>query len=336
MKQFAGMCLLATMMSLAPGVRAHHSPAQFDLTRDAIVEGTIAEVSWRNPHVYFELNVTSADGGTTTRRIEAGPASNMAGLGFHADAVSVGDHVIVQVKPNRRGEDRTALGWLLTKADGSAIPLHVRAIPQTLPGEAKASSLAGSWIPQGTGFANLAVAARNWPLNETGRAAVEATHEARNASRSTCVPFGPPALMALPSLIEIKESDSEIVFSLDVMGAVRTVHLGLSEHPANLEPSLFGHSIGHYEGETLVVDTIAFAPHPDGYAFDRPSSGSKHIVERFTLTQDRKHVEYEAVINDPEYFSEPITHSSRWDYRPGQMPSNLPCDHTSAGAFVED
>lgn len=335
MKTAVYRCPLAALMLLAQSVTAHHSPAQFDMTLDQVFEGTVSEFSWRNPHVYIEVQVAGPGGSTVAQRIEAGGASNMVALGFKADSVVVGERVVVQVKPNRRGTG-TALGWLLTKADGTAIPLHVRAMPQTVPGVSEATSLAGTWVPQGTGFASLAVAARSWPLTQTGSAAVETTSAARDASRSACIPFGPPALMTLPSAVIVERDGPEITFRLDVMDAVRIVHLDQAEHPDNLEPSLHGHSIGHFEGDTLVVDTAVYAAHPDGYAFDRPSSASKHIVERFTLAADRKHIDYEAIIEDTEYLAEPVTHRSRWDYRPEQEPSNVPCDTEAAGRFALD
>jgi hypothetical protein len=313
---------------------AHHSPAMFDLSRDVMLEGTITAISWRNPHVYFAIEVAGPDGRMRTQEIEAGPASNLVPLGIDARSLRSGERVTVQVKPNRRGEGEV-LGWLLTKADGTVIPLHVRATPPTLPGTVAASSLAGTWVPQGTGFGALAVAARAWPLTEAGRAAVEATRDARDASRSACIPFGPPALMSLPSTVQIELTDTTVTFSLDVMDARRVVHLDRSGHPAVLEPSLHGHSFGRWEGSTLVVDTAGYAAHPDGLAFDVPSSASKHIVERFTLAADRKHLDYEAVVEDPEYLAAPVTHRAQWDYRPEQRPSNLPCDSAAASRFAE-
>jgi len=336
MRKTATYPSLAALSLLALPATAYHSPAQFDRARDATIEGTITAFSWRNPHVYFDLDVTDSNGQHTTQRIEAGPVSNMVTLGFDSESLRVGEHIAVQVKPNRSGPGHTALGWLLTKTDGTVIPLHVRATPQTAPGTAEAQSLAGTWVPQAPGFAGLAAAARTWPLTATGRAAIDATQAARDASRSACVPFGPPALMALPSTVIVALSDSEVRFAFDVMEAVRVVHLDQSGHPTGLEPSLQGHSIGHWEGGTLVIDTAGYAAHPDGYAFDRPSSAAKHVIERLTLTADRKHIDYEAFVEDPEYLAAPIVHRSQWDYRPEQRPSNVPCDAESASRFVED
>lgn len=334
MRRKLSIAMLTLGLSALTPASAHHSPAMFDLSRDVVLEGTIATISFRNPHVYFTLEVTDAAGRARTQEVEAGPASNLTPLGIDANSLRRGDRVTVQVKPNRRGEGEV-LGWLLTTADGTVIPLHVRAIPLLEPGAAEATSLAGTWVPQGTGFASLAAAARDWPLSAAGRAAVEATKAARDASRSACIPFGPPALMLLPSTVQIEIEPTTVTFALDVMGARRVVHLDLAEHPAQIEPSLHGHSIGRFEGNTLIVDTVGYAAHPDGYAFDFPSSASKHLVERFTLAADRKHIDYEAVVEDPEYFTAPISHRARWDYRPGQQPSNLPCEAEAASRFAE-
>jgi hypothetical protein len=324
---------LSLALPLAPAA-AHHSPALFDLSRDVILEGAVADVSWRNPHVYFKLEIAGSDGQTTLQEIEAGPASNLMALGFDASSLAEGERVTVQAKPSRRGSGEV-LGWLLTKADGTVMPLHVRAAPPTEPGTVEATSLAGTWVPQSTGFASLAVAARSWPLTDAGRTAVEATRAAREASHAACVPFGPPALMSLPSVLQVEVTESTVTFRTDVMDAQRVVHLDRAAHPAALEPSLHGHSIGRWEGSTLVVETRGYAAHPDGLAFDMPSSASKHVVERFTLSADRKHVDYEAVVEDREYFAAPLTHRAQWDYRPEQRRSNLPCDSTAAARFAE-
>ena len=76
----------------------------FDLSRDVILAGTITTISFRNPHIYFAIDVAGADGRTRTQEIEAGPASNLAPLGIDASSLKSGEHVTVQVKPNRRGE----------------------------------------------------------------------------------------------------------------------------------------------------------------------------------------------------------------------------------------
>jgi hypothetical protein len=324
--------LALAVVSLPAG--AHHSPAMFDMSKELVLEGTVTELSWRNPHVYMAIEIVGSDGRPVEQRIEAGPASNLVAVGMSADTVRIGDRVVVQARPNRAGPGRVVLGMLLTKSDGTALPLHVRAIGATTAAAAEASTIAGTWVPQAAGFTRLATAASTWPLTDKGRAAIADTREARIAARSECTPYGPPALMAVPSTTIVAVDDSKVTLQLDYMGVERVVHLDRPSHPADLQPTLLGHSIGRWEGDTLVVDTVGFTAHAEGYAFDLPSSAAKRIVERFTLNADRKHLDYEATVEDSEYLAEPVTHRSQWDYRPEQKPSGLPCDPESSRRFA--
>ena len=64
-------------------------------------------------------------------------------------------------------------------------------------------------------------------------------------------------------------------------GLTRTVHMDLDAHPDDIAPSRAGHSIGRWDGDTLVVDTVGFEP--GSLAGSVPHSSALHIVERFTL-----------------------------------------------------
>ena len=89
-----------------------------------------------------------------------------------------------------------------------------------------------------------------------------------------------------------------------------------SEHPADVQPSRHGHGIGRWEGETLVIDTIAFEPNPSGLGLNVPSSPQKHTVERLTLTDNRLRLRYEITVEDPMYLTEPASLTQQWDHRP--------------------
>ena len=108
------------------------------------------------------------------------------------------------------------------------------------------------------------------------------------------------------------------------MDARRIVHLDRTDHPADARAVAARAFHRRWEGGTLVVDTVGYAAHPDGFAFDLPSSASKHIVERFTLAADRKHVDYEIVVEDPEYLAAPVSHRAQWDYRPSSSRRTYP------------
>jgi hypothetical protein len=75
----------------------------------------------------------------------------------------------------------------------------------------------------------------------------------------------------------------------------------MNEHPAGLEPSRVGHSIGHWEGDVLVVDTIGFTP---GVLLGTtPHSGELHVVERFSLDSETQRLTRSYTAEDPLYFS---------------------------------
>lgn len=83
----------------------------------------------------------------------------------------------------------------------------------------------------------------------------------------------------------------------------RRIHIGMTEHPANIRPSYAGHSIGNWEGDTLVVDTIGFA---EGVLTPPTrSSVQMHIVERFTLDTENMALKREYSVTDPVYLAAP-------------------------------
>jgi hypothetical protein len=79
----------------------------------------------------------------------------------------------------------------------------------------------------------------------------------------------------------ITQNKDTIVLEYGQFGFKRTIYMNLKEHPANIKPSRAGHSIGHWEGDTLVVDTVGFSP---GFLNTPVRNSDKlHVVEQFTL-----------------------------------------------------
>jgi hypothetical protein len=76
--------------------------------------------------------------------------------------------------------------------------------------------------------------------------------------------------------------------------------MNMTAHPAKVAPSRAGHSIGRWDGDTLVVDTVGFAP--GSVAGALPHSGRLHVVERFTLNPATLELIRGIVADDPDYF----------------------------------
>ncbi len=99
----------------------------------------------------------------------------------------------------------------------------------------------------------------------------------------------------------IVQSETEIRMLYGSMGIERLIDLTATDHPEDIEPSVAGHSIGHWEDDVLVVDTVGFAPgilSADGRI---PHSDKLHIVERFSLDTEAMALTREYVAVDPLY-----------------------------------
>jgi hypothetical protein len=325
--------IAAAALGSASLAAAHHSPAMFDMSTSVVIEGTLVKVAWGNPHTYMTIETVDASGQPIMQNVEAGPTAVLFTGGVTTDSLHAGEHVMLRAAPHRRGPGNTVLGLELTKADGTVVPLHVRAVRAPARTDAVATSIAGTWVSDSRAFVAFGDVMRAAPMTDAGRAARNGA--AVNAARSACVPYGPPPLMLLPVTMVVETSDTAVTFQPDWMGARRVVHLN-AEHPRTLEPSLLGHSIGRWEGGALVVDTVGFTAQAEGLAFDFPSSASKRVRERFALGASGKQLDYEVTVDDPEYFAAPITYRAQWDYRPLQKSSGMACDPAVAAQFTHD
>src|SRR5438067_3389111 len=92
---------------------------------------------------------------------------------------------------------------------------------------------------------------------------------------------------------------------------VRRVYL-TDKHSSNIKPSWYGESIGHYEGDSLVVDTIGIDERTFVDGFGTPHTKQLHVIERFQLIEDGKVLEANVHVEDPGAFTMPWNGSQRF------------------------
>jgi hypothetical protein len=320
----------------APQVYAHHSPAAYDLSSQVVVEGTVASVDWRDPHVHLVVESRGADGAQVKRDVEAAAKVVVEASGLTKSLLPVGSPVIVRGAPRRAGEG-PIWGLDLTTADGTVYALSRQGRAEPLQSAADEPSIAsaagglgGQWAPPLGAFVTFQRTAAAWSITD---AAQEARKSFSFASlRGGCGPdLASPLLTAQPKLrtIEIEPAGVRIRFDGPPV-AERFVHLDQAEHPRSVEPTLQGHSIGRWEGATLVIDTVGFAPHHSGVTVAVPSGPRKHLVERLTRTDDGLHLRYGFTLEDPDNLPAPVSHEFLWDYHPDLEPSTERCEAASA------
>ena len=129
-----------------------------------------------------------------------------------------------------------------------------------------------------------------------------------------CWPLGVPAFVLYPAQpIFIVQTPKEVVMTWQSDHMVRHIFL-TDKHSANVKPSWFGESIGHYEnGDTLVVDTIGLNTRTFVDNYRTPHTEKLHVVERFKLTNVDSRIEVTVTVEDPGAFTTPW--SAKQTYR---------------------
>jgi hypothetical protein len=132
-----------------------------------------------------------------------------------------------------------------------------------------------------------------------------------------CKPSGGPRQWLTPygaEFLELPEQRVAYIFDIGGPHTFRTVYMDGRAHPKDLTPSFYGHSIGWWDGDTLVVDTVGFN---EGFWLDRgqlPHTTQLHLLEKYTRTSVGS-MQYELTIDDPGAYTEPFTGTSnlRWE-----------------------
>jgi hypothetical protein len=164
------------------------------------------------------------------------------------------------------------------------------------------------------------------PLTEAGQAAATAFAGETNPAMR-CEPIGIVMDWSYDSPVNrITQDERTITLEYGKFDYRRTIRLDLAEHPAGLEPSLTGHSIGRWEDDVLVVDTVGVRAGP--LTRGLVHSEALHLVERFRLDPATLALTREFAAEDPLFYQEPYTGSDV------VHPSNVPyeadaCDDRS-------
>jgi hypothetical protein len=325
----------SALLAFSAPALAHHSAAAYDTQQEVKVTGIITEYKFRNPHVYMTLQVKKADGSTAAMEVEAGAASVLGPLGFNKDSVAVGDVVTISGNPARNSADKLLLGKDLYKKDGTYYPLNIASRSIYTAKNEVATSIAGTWFSPRTEFNSFLGGTRNWPVTDKGKAAMSNV-DPKATTQKDCIPIGAPALMFYPVANTITVQRDRVVMKIDWLDSERTIFLDGRKHPPASQTSLHGHSVGRWEGDTLVVETTNFKEHPMGLSTSLPGSAQKRLTERFRLSPDGKSLIYSGVIEDPVYLARPVEWSGQWMYRPGMPHSNERCDLEVARKFLRD
>jgi len=123
--------------------------------------------------------------------------------------------------------------------------------------------------------------------------------------KERCWPVGVPTFLLLPATpVYFLQTPKEVLMIWMQDHQVRRVSLDVP-HSANPKPSWFGESVGHYDGDALVVDTIAITTNTFVDNYQTPHSEQLHVIERFHMIDQGKTLEVNVHVEDPGAFTTP-------------------------------
>jgi hypothetical protein len=309
--------LLVLFFALPVPLYAHHAVApNFDLSKEIVLsEAVLTSFKFVNPHVYLYVDVPNEQNTTDEWRCEMAAASRLKRRGWTAETLIPGQVVSIKGSPGLR-ENNVCHVDAIKQADGSILSEFAgrpsadevvgglvsvedaQSRPAYLPNGQR--NLSGPWV---TTQQSLDV-----PV-------IEPTIEGKQAGLGLVRHFDSPALSCQPTNIvydwiferesnEIYQEGDEITLKYGYLDQQRTIFLNVLEHPLDLSPSVTGHSIGQWEGDELVVDTVGFLPGVLSYVGESGFSMHSeqwHVTERFSVSDDGRTLTRTYTFDDPRY-----------------------------------
>jgi Family of unknown function (DUF6152) len=343
------LSLLAIVMVLAAVVplSAHHAiAAKFDPAKAVTLNGTVIEIDWANPHVHVFINVNQANT-LVNWAIELESPVDLQRGGWSRDTLKIGDAVTVQGISARDGSKQAwansvvlasgnkrvfALGSAAARRTNRQAPPTPR-WPDGQPRLGPEPSARGYWgspsstvlIQSGANvqmdsdglLRNLADIDRVAPFQRWARDLYELRQRSflrSDPSFLFCMPPGGPRQFQLPYGVQfLEDREKKRIFVLIGSGnhnwrIIYTDGRSLKEDDKDF-PTYYGRALGHWEGDTLVVDTKNFN---EKFWFTNgglPHTGDLHLIERISRP-DFDTLKYEVTIDDPGAYTK--TWSSSW------------------------
>lgn len=330
--RFLALSALLVICSIN-SVFAHHASApHYDGNTEVLIkDAVITEFKMVNPHSFIYFDAPGMDGEIANWRCESRPASVLRRLGWTEETFYPGQKVSVEGSPAWR-EDNVCLMSGIVLADGTKIGPRTNFTNESnnqtaalaSDNESKGRSLAitngqpnisGDWVSlsfERNGLGGGSDEPNNGFDPSEANITAAATYDVR---------FDDPSLHCHPINIiqgwnhdrhvnRITQLNDRVILTYGYVDFVRTIYLDV-EHPAQIEPSTRGHSIGTWEENVLMVDTIGFLPGALSHRIGIMHSSQMHITERFYYDETSNELVRDYVVEDSLYLNTPYINQDR-------------------------
>jgi hypothetical protein len=194
--------------------------------------------------------------------------------------------------------------------------------------------LSGIWRPsmgrgRGAGAATLSLKSPYKERYEDLRAREReaAARGEQLANRGLCEPYGMPGMMQVAVYpMEVIQTPKQVTIIAEAFSEVRRIYIGKAQLSLDdADPGYYGHSVGRWEGGTLVADTIGIKKSVRGYQ-EIPHSDQMHITERLRrVTTDT--LEDQITIDDPVVLEKPVTYTISYRLVPNYEMVEFVCEN---------
>jgi hypothetical protein len=192
--------------------------------------------------------------------------------------------------------------------------------------------MSGVWehpyVPDFTRNANGQQGAGELPFSALGLAKWKSYDAAQGDYTGNCLPFGLVRSVNAPYPIQIIQNDTDIAFLFEQNTWFHSVAIDGKPHPKEVDLTWHGSSVGRWDGDTLVIDTIGFNGKTRLDTLGHPLSDQLHVIERFRRV-DAGHISYETTIDDPLFYTKPFTNVRTFTLRPDWKLLEYSCEENN-------
>jgi hypothetical protein len=190
--------------------------------------------------------------------------------------------------------------------------------------------LSGFW--QGPLLRNMFESVGGPPFTPAGEAAYRYNMTQSINPEGLCLFAGIPRASISGVPFEILQNSNRVAFLYELMTAWRSIPIDGRKQPPmkEIEESFFGHGVGRWEGDTLVIDSIGFKDKLSWVDDDaHPHSDAMHVVERWSRP-DWDHLKHDLWVEDPKFYTKPWTYSRVFTHMaPGKQPMEYACNENN-------
>lgn len=313
---------LVAAASFATVAGAHHSFApHFDIRKPVSISGKVTEFEARNPHSYLHIAAVDENGRTQEYVCESHGFTQLSRNGITPQMLKAGTEVRIEGSQSRNDVHRCFFTDVYFP-DGRALNVNGRtdAQPAQRSGQVARRDIFGTWLlaPM-PGRSTSGAQPMMQFLTDAGKAAVAGYDPFKDDPAFRCDPVAIRRVWGAPGTpLSITREKDRVILRHEWMDVQRIVHLDQREHPKGGPRTSLGHSIGHFEGDTLVIETGNYSAGVLNQYVEQPGQPTRGLlhsaalttVERVHLDAARQRLVVEFALQDPEFFTREFDRSA--------------------------